>query len=70
MRPVAVRLCHSSPLLIQHADMRVKILSALEDNYMYLIIDEQSKKCAVVDPVEPDKVQLLLTNIFNGSIVI
>ncbi|BFZ01376.1 hypothetical protein BsWGS_04415 [Bradybaena similaris] len=37
--------------------MRVKILSALEDNYMYLIIDEQSKKCAVVDPVEPEKVQ-------------
>ncbi|XP_059144693.1 hydroxyacylglutathione hydrolase, mitochondrial-like [Physella acuta] len=40
-----------------HRDMKVKLLPALEDNYMYLIIDESTRKCAVVDPVEPDKVQ-------------
>ncbi|KAK3765991.1 hypothetical protein RRG08_002234 [Elysia crispata] len=37
--------------------MRVKVLPALQDNYMYLIIDETSNQCAVVDPVEPDKAQ-------------
>ncbi|CAG5117619.1 unnamed protein product, partial [Candidula unifasciata] len=59
-RPLVIRLCHSSPLLIQHPDMRVKLLPALEDNYMYLIIDEESHKCAVVDPVDPEKVQQAL----------
>ncbi|GBN79613.1 Hydroxyacylglutathione hydrolase, mitochondrial [Araneus ventricosus] len=33
--------------------MKVKILPALDDNYMYLIIDEKTQKAAVVDPVEP-----------------
>lgn len=36
--------------------MNVKILPALDDNYMYLIIDESTKEAAVVDPVEPRKV--------------
>lgn len=36
--------------------MKIKILPALEDNYMYLIIDEESNKAAIVDPVEPKKV--------------
>ncbi|GFO28213.1 hydroxyacylglutathione hydrolase, mitochondrial-like [Plakobranchus ocellatus] len=54
------RPCHSSILLTQHRDMKVKLLPALADNYMYLIIDEATKKCAVVDPVEPDKVQAAL----------
>ena len=36
--------------------MRVKILSALQDNYMFLLIDEKTQKCAAVDPVEPEKV--------------
>lgn len=40
--------------------MRVKLLPALEDNYMYLLIDEDTKQCAVVDPVEPAKVQAAL----------
>ena len=30
---------------------------ALEDNYMYLIIDNDSKKAAVVDPVDVDAIQ-------------
>ena len=36
--------------------MRVRLIPALEDNYMYLLIDEETKQCAVVDPVEPEKV--------------
>ncbi|GFU16178.1 hydroxyacylglutathione hydrolase, mitochondrial [Nephila pilipes] len=36
--------------------MKIRILGALDDNYMYLIIDEKTKKAAVVDPVEPKSV--------------
>ena len=51
--------CHSSETLTKHIDMRVRLLPALEDNYMYLIIDEKTKECAIVDPVEPRKVLVL-----------
>ncbi|XP_049799639.1 LOW QUALITY PROTEIN: hydroxyacylglutathione hydrolase, mitochondrial [Schistocerca nitens] len=37
-------------------NMKVQVLSALKDNYMYLIVDEATKQAAVVDPVDPDKV--------------
>uniref|UniRef100_A0A3Q3WLU8 Hydroxyacylglutathione hydrolase, mitochondrial n=1 Tax=Mola mola TaxID=94237 RepID=A0A3Q3WLU8_MOLML len=36
--------------------MRVELLPALSDNYMYLLIDEDSREAAIVDPVEPAKV--------------
>ena len=36
--------------------MEVKIIPALNDNYMYLIIDPSTKKAAAVDPVDPNKV--------------
>ncbi|XP_077589985.1 hydroxyacylglutathione hydrolase, mitochondrial isoform X2 [Stigmatopora nigra] len=36
--------------------MRVEVLPALSDNYMYLLIDTDTKEAAVVDPVEPIKV--------------
>ncbi|CAH8628371.1 unnamed protein product [Heterobilharzia americana] len=36
--------------------MEVVTIPALSDNYMYVVIDKASKTCAVVDPVEPDKV--------------
>lgn len=36
--------------------MQVKVLNALEDNYMYLLVDDATRECAVVDPVEPAKV--------------
>ncbi|KAK4476017.1 hypothetical protein MN116_001249 [Schistosoma mekongi] len=36
--------------------MEVVILPALSDNYMYVVIDRASNICAVVDPVEPNKV--------------
>ena len=42
----------------QLKDMRVHILPALRDNYMYLLVDETSNEAAAVDPVEPKKVYL------------
>ncbi|XP_042202199.1 hydroxyacylglutathione hydrolase, mitochondrial [Callorhinchus milii] len=36
--------------------MKVEILPALADNYMYLVIDSETKEAAIVDPVEPQKV--------------
>ncbi|XP_032789380.1 hydroxyacylglutathione hydrolase, mitochondrial isoform X2 [Daphnia magna] len=36
--------------------MKVHIIPALQDNYMYLLIDESSNEAAVVDPVNPSKV--------------
>lgn len=36
--------------------MDVKILPALQDNYMYLIIDKATKDAAIVDPVDPGSV--------------
>lgn len=47
--------------LVQHFSvpwaMRVKVISILEDNYMYLIIDEQSKEALAVDPAVPHRVR-------------
>lgn len=36
--------------------MLVKILPALQDNYMYLLICSDTNQAAIVDPVEPDTV--------------
>lgn len=36
--------------------MKVVPIEALSDNYMYLIIDEETNECAAIDPVEPKKV--------------
>ncbi|GCB65989.1 hydroxyacylglutathione hydrolase, mitochondrial isoform X1 [Scyliorhinus torazame] len=44
-----------SETIIQ-ANMKVELLPALADNYMYLLIDNETKEAAVVDPVEPQKV--------------
>lgn len=38
------------------ARMDVKVLPALQDNYMYLLIDKASSEAAVVDPVTPSNV--------------
>lgn len=46
---------HSSTVTIKQNSMKVKIISALDDNYMYLIVDEKTKTTAVVDPVQADK---------------
>lgn len=39
--------------------MKIELLPALTDNYMYLLIDEDTKEAAIVDPVEPAKVKVL-----------
>ncbi|KAK3552261.1 hypothetical protein QTP86_006080 [Hemibagrus guttatus] len=40
--------------------MRVKVISILEDNYMYLVIDEQSKEAIAVDPAVPHRLLEIL----------
>lgn len=55
-RLLVKRNSHSCEQLTKHHDMRVRLIPALEDNYMYLLIDEETKECAVVDPVDPEKV--------------
>ncbi|XP_066592514.1 uncharacterized protein [Prorops nasuta] len=47
---------HSTSITENYSNMKVQILPALQDNYMYLIIDEESKEAAIVDPVDPDSV--------------
>lgn len=42
--------------LVEQANMQVELLPALSDNYMYLLIDTDSREAAIVDPVEPIKV--------------
>lgn len=37
--------------------MKVKVISILEDNYMYLVIDEQSREAVAVDPAVPHRVR-------------
>lgn len=53
---VGIRGSHSCPENLKMSDMHVKILPALQDNYMYLIIDNSTKEAAIVDPVDPDSV--------------
>ncbi|XP_063699138.1 hydroxyacylglutathione hydrolase, mitochondrial-like [Culicoides brevitarsis] len=50
------RQSHSINLRIDMSCLNVKILSALSDNYMYLIIDPSTKEAAIVDPVDPESV--------------
>lgn len=42
--------------VMEQANMKIELLPALSDNYMYLLIDVDSREAAVVDPVEPVKV--------------
>ena len=52
--------------------MRVRLIPALSDNYMYLLIDEHTKECAVVDPAEPDKVRIesLYSHVIRSALFI
>ncbi len=43
--------------------MKIRHFNAFSDNYMYLITDDKSTECAVVDPAEPDEVSK--TNFFK-----
>lgn len=56
LRTVGIRGSHSCPENLKMSNMLVKILPALQDNYMYLIIDSVTRDAAVVDPVDPDSV--------------
>lgn len=47
--------------------MSVKILPALSDNYMYLIICNATKEAAIVDPVNPETV---LEAVKNENVVL
>ncbi|XP_072931769.1 hydroxyacylglutathione hydrolase, mitochondrial [Epargyreus clarus] len=47
---------HSAQELHEYPNMDVKILPALQDNYMYLIVDKATQEAAIVDPVEPKTV--------------
>ncbi|KAF6035787.1 HAGH [Bugula neritina] len=50
------RLLSTKPSLHEHLNMKIELLPALADNYMYLLIDEKTNECAVVDPVKPPDV--------------
>ena len=36
--------------------MKVEIIKCLEDNYSYLVIDEDSRQACVIDPSEPEPI--------------
>ncbi|CAH1645370.1 unnamed protein product [Spodoptera littoralis] len=66
------RELHSSVEYHQYSNMDVKILPALKDNYMYLLVDKATNEAAVVDPVETKTVlqavhdhQLKLTTVLT-----
>ena len=42
--------------------MEVKVVPALQDNFMYILIDTNSKQTAVIDPVEPHKLMGIIEN--------
>ncbi|XP_005007446.1 hydroxyacylglutathione hydrolase, mitochondrial isoform X3 [Cavia porcellus] len=41
---------------VEQGAMKIELLPALTDNYMYLLIDEDTQEAAIVDPVQPQKV--------------
>ena len=47
---------HSQLACVTDSKMKVHIIPALTDNYMYLLIDESTNEAAIIDPVNPSKV--------------
>lgn len=47
---------HSNPVTLSYNALKIKVLPALGDNYMYLVIDSATNEAAIVDPVDPDTV--------------
>lgn len=43
-------------MTVKQGTMKIELLPALTDNYMYLLIDEDTQEAAIVDPVQPQKV--------------
>ncbi|XP_050295870.1 hydroxyacylglutathione hydrolase, mitochondrial [Anthonomus grandis grandis] len=56
LRNIGFRGTHSNSISVAFSKMRVTVLPALSDNYMYLITDEATNQAAIVDPVAPDTV--------------
>ena len=56
LKNIGFRGHHSISTLVQQDKMKVKILPALSDNYMYLVIDDLTGEAGIVDPVEPETV--------------
>lgn len=48
---------HTSHSTENLGHMTVHVLPALQDNYMYLLVDKGTKEAAVVDPVHPQEVR-------------
>ena len=42
--------------ILDMGELSVKILPALSDNYMYLVVCNKTKEAAIVDPVNPESV--------------
>jgi len=53
---VGVRGYHSDQKIVDQNTMKIRILPALSDNYMYLLVDKDTNEAAIVDPVNPDSV--------------
>lgn len=53
---VGFRGTHSQQKAISEASMKIRILPALSDNYMYLLMCTETKQAAIVDPVAPETV--------------
>lgn len=47
---------HSSSSVEDLSHMTIHALPALQDNYMYLLVDKDSKEAAIVDPANPQGV--------------
>jgi len=56
LRKVGIRGYHSEQKVVDQNTMKIRILPALSDNYMYLLMDQATKEAAIVDPVDPDSV--------------
>merc|ERR1712059_51014 len=53
---VGLRGFHSQQVVVDQTNMKVRVLPALSDNYMYLLMDQSTRQAAVVDPVDPASV--------------
>ena len=69
MKAQAAALIHDlvrKSSVVEQSIMKIELLPALSDNYMYLVIDVDSKEAAIVDPVEPIKVGWVLSLYTNS----
>lgn len=48
---------HSQRSVEDLGHMTIHLLPALQDNYMYLLVDKATKEAAIVDPVNPQTVR-------------